>query len=290
MVGSLGAIFSTITRNDIHDIHVRQLFTGAEMAGIKIHAAIDTEISHNHIYRTVQGIWLGWMNQGARVTRNLLHDNAWQDLFVEVNHGPFMVDHNLFLSPTALNDMSEGGAYVHNLFAGNLVVHRELSRKTPYHLAHGTTVVGLRNIRGGDNKFFNNIFVDGNGLAPYDSSTRATQMAGNVFLHRASPAKAESHALTATQTDPGIELTQTGSDVCLQFTWSRAWTEQVKTRLVTTERLGKAIVADLPYVQPNQASYRIDKDFFGNPRNLEHPSPGPFEIVGDGVQTLKVWP
>ncbi len=99
IVGSLGAVFSTITGNVIHDIHVRRLFTGAEMAGIKIHAAIDTEISGNHIYHTCRGIWLDWMAQGTRVTGNLLHDNGPQeDLFVEVNHGPFLVDNNLFLS------------------------------------------------------------------------------------------------------------------------------------------------------------------------------------------------
>ena len=46
------------------------------MAGIKIHAAIDTEISRNHIYRTCRGIWLDWMAQGTRVTGNLLHDNG----------------------------------------------------------------------------------------------------------------------------------------------------------------------------------------------------------------------
>ena len=44
IVGSLGAAFSTVTGNTIHDIHVRRLFTGAEMAGIKFHAAIDTTI------------------------------------------------------------------------------------------------------------------------------------------------------------------------------------------------------------------------------------------------------
>ena len=41
IVGSLGAAFSAVTGNTIHDIHVRRLFTGAEMAGIKFHAAID---------------------------------------------------------------------------------------------------------------------------------------------------------------------------------------------------------------------------------------------------------
>src|ERR1035441_8390061 len=40
IVGSLGAAFSVVTGNTIHDIHVRRLFTGAEMAGIKFHGAI----------------------------------------------------------------------------------------------------------------------------------------------------------------------------------------------------------------------------------------------------------
>ena len=68
IVGSLGPVFSVVTGNTIHDIHVRRLFTGAEMAGIKFHAAIDTEISRNHIYRTCRGLWLDWMAQGTRVS------------------------------------------------------------------------------------------------------------------------------------------------------------------------------------------------------------------------------
>lgn len=101
---------------------MRQLFSGAEMAGIKFHAAIDTVISDNHIYRAGRGIWLDWMAQGTRVTRNLVHDIApREDLFVEVNHGPFLIDHNIFLSAISLADWSQGGAYAHNLFAGKVV-------------------------------------------------------------------------------------------------------------------------------------------------------------------------
>jgi alpha-N-arabinofuranosidase len=111
IVGSLGAAFSTVTGNTIHDIHVRRLFTGAEMAGIKFHAAIDVTIGHNHIYRTCRGLWLDWMAQGTRVSGNLFHDNASEDLFVEVDHGPFLVDNNLFLSSVSLLDVSKEGLY-----------------------------------------------------------------------------------------------------------------------------------------------------------------------------------
>ena len=53
IVGSMGAVFSTISGNVIHDINLNQLFTGAEMAAIKLHGAIDVEISGNHIYHDV---------------------------------------------------------------------------------------------------------------------------------------------------------------------------------------------------------------------------------------------
>jgi alpha-N-arabinofuranosidase len=40
------------------------------------------------------GLWLDWMAQGTRVTENLLHNNT-RDIFVEVNHGPLLIDNNL---------------------------------------------------------------------------------------------------------------------------------------------------------------------------------------------------
>jgi len=159
VVGSMGAAFSTITGNEICDIHMRRLYSGMEMGGIKIHGAIDTIISHNHIYRTWRGLWLDWMAQGARVSCNLLHDNeATQDLFVEVNHGPFLIDHNFFLSDNSLNDISHGGAYAHNLFAGRVIAWPN-TRITPYHKAHSTEIAGMDTFPGGDNRFYNNIFL-----------------------------------------------------------------------------------------------------------------------------------
>ena len=88
------------------------------MAGIKLHAAIDVLIQNNRIHNAGRGMWMDWMAQGTRITGNLLYDNSTDDLFVEVDHGPFLVDNNLFLSGLSLRDMSEGGAYVHNLMTG----------------------------------------------------------------------------------------------------------------------------------------------------------------------------
>ena len=169
IVGSLGAAFSTIHGNHIHHIHVERKFTGAEMAGIKFHGPIDTVIEGNRIHHTCLGIWLDWMTQGTRVTANLLYEND-RDVFVEVNHGPFIFDNNLLLSNDSIFNMSEGGAYVHNLIAGRIRLRAELMRSTPFHAPHSTEVSGLSWIRGGDDRYYNNLFVGGNGLRAYDET------------------------------------------------------------------------------------------------------------------------
>ncbi len=296
IVGSMGAVFSTISNNLIHDIHVRGLFAGAEMAGIKIHAPIDVLISHNHIYRAIRGIWLDWMAQGTRVTGNLLHDNAphtggWiADLFVEVNHGPFLVDNNILLSPRCLLDVSQGGAYTHNIFAGNIKRSPELKRETPYHPAHSTKVAGMKNIQGGDSRFYNNIFVGYGGLALYDNATLPMQMAGNVFLKGAKPSQHEQAPLVLPDFDPSLKLVEEKDGFYLHMTCDKASSAKQKRQLVTSELLGRAKTPDLPYLQPDGSPIRIDADFFGQKRNTADPFPGPFEHPEDGRQSLKVWP
>src|SRR5690349_2165710 len=84
-------------------------FGGAEMGGIKLHASIDVTIRDNYMHNTNIGLWLDWMAQGTRVCGNLFYDNDNTDLFVEVNHGPYLIDNNIFLSTNAIQDWSEGG-------------------------------------------------------------------------------------------------------------------------------------------------------------------------------------
>ena len=288
LVGSLGAVFCTISDNEIHDIHVRRLFTGAEMAGIKLHAAIDTVIARNHIYNTCLGIWLDWMAQGTRVTRNLLHDNPVSgDLFVEVDHGPFLVDNNVFLSGRSVLDVSQGGAYVHNLFAGRIQPHPELNRETPYHKPHSTEVAGLLNIVGGDDRFYNNIILGENGLSVYDKAARPIYAEDNVCLNGATPSALETNPATQAF-DPRIGLTQESPSWILQMTLPPEW-DTFETTPVTTKRLGTAAVSKAAYEAPDGTPIMIDTDYFGKKRDVVNPTPGPFANPGRGLVTLKVW-
>lgn len=298
VVGSLGAAFSTVTGNTIHDIHVRRLFSGAEMAGIKFHAAIDTIIQNNHIYRTCLGLWLDWMAQGTRVSRNLFHDNG-TDLFVEVNHGPFLVDNNLFLSGASLLDVSEGGAYVHNLFNGRFTSQPEPNRDTPYHPAHTTTVAGLANTKGGDNRFYNNLFIGtggssqgaprsaGHGLHVYDGREFPLQTGGNVYFNGAQPYAKELNSLVLNSADPKVRMVEDDNDVMFHIELGPEL-KKVPTSFVTTALLGKAKVSQLPYENADGSPLKIDTDFFGKRRDKKDPFPGPFENPGTGPISLRI--
>jgi alpha-N-arabinofuranosidase len=307
IVGSLGAAFSNVTGNTIHDIHVRRLFSGAEMAGIKFHAAIDTTICSNHIYRTCRGLWLDWMAQGTRVSGNLFHENASEDLFVEVDHGPFLVDNNLFLSAVSLLDMSEGGAYAHNLFTGKILSRPEPNRATPYHPPHSTAVAGLCNIQGGDDRFYNNIFVGAGaasksakaagqeqqqpaefGLWVYDARPLPLRMGGNVYFNGARAYGKEVDHTSPPEVDPKLRVAQEDGRVTLQLNLGHEL-KRSTTTLVTTALLGKAKIPGLLYENADGSPIKIDSDYFGMKRNLLKPTPGPIEGIEERKTAFKVW-
>ena len=124
IAGHLGCVFSTIEDNHIHRIAVKREFYGHEIAGIKLHAAIDVEIigtTGSMPARSASGSTGRPREPG--VARNLLYGNS-RDLFVEVSHGPYVVDHNIFASPASIELFSQGGAYVNNLICGTVGLTR----------------------------------------------------------------------------------------------------------------------------------------------------------------------
>lgn len=174
IIGRMGGVFSLIEDNHIHHINNMMELGGAEIAGIKMHAAIDVVYRRNYIHHCTMGIWCDWEAQGTRITQNLFHDNQRpafakqlkggmmsQDIFVEVGHGPTLIDNNILLSEASLRMATEGVAMVHNLICGALtcVGGGTGPRYTPYHIPHRTEVMGFMTILHGDDRFYNNIFV-----------------------------------------------------------------------------------------------------------------------------------
>ena len=174
IIGRMGGVFSVIEDNHIHHINNMMELGGAEIAGIKMHAAIDVIFRRNYIHHCTMGIWCDWEAQGTRITQNLFHDNqrpafakplkggmCSQDIFVEVGHGPTLIDNNILLSDVTLRMATQGIAMVHNLICGSLTCVGDGTgdRYTPYHIPHRTEVMGFMTILHGDDRFYNNIFV-----------------------------------------------------------------------------------------------------------------------------------
>lgn len=181
IVGRMGGVFSLIEDNHIHHINNMQQLGGAEISGIKLHAAIDVVIRRNHIHHCTMGVWCDWQAQGTRISQNLLHDNyipdgsvkaegamCCQDIFIEVSHGPTLIDNNIMLSKAGVRLATQGVALVHNLILGSftcvgggtdrIVEGRNQPRYTPYHIRHRTECAGFMVILHGDDRIYNNIF------------------------------------------------------------------------------------------------------------------------------------
>lgn len=302
IVGSLGAVFSQIYGNHIYDIWAKRIFSGAEMAGIKIHASIDMLIKNNWIHNTGRGIWIDWMAQGTRITANLMYDNTTDDLFTEVNHGPYLVDNNFFLSETSVRDWSEGGAFVHNLFAGKMSIRKVTDRFTPYQQAHSTKVAGLRNIYLGDNRFFNNIFIkdesgtesseeiwaDFYGLNGYKIAKFENISSGNLYFNGASPRDGEADYLEFKETKPLLEIEEEAGEAFLIMEFKNSFSEAT-SKIIQTADLGTTIVSEAIFERPDASPYILNIDYLGTLRNDQNPMPGPFEKIEAGKVKYKVW-
>ena len=329
VVGHLGCVFSTIEDNHIFRIALKREFYGHEIAGIKLHGAIDVVIAHNRIHDCSLGTWLDWQTQGTRIARNLFYRNN-RDLFVEVSHGPYLVEHNIFASPVALESFSQGGAYVHNLIGGTLRLEPVMDRATPYHRPHSTQVAGYAVIYGGDDRYVGNIFLGGDpaaaygpgahirtpahhGTAAYDGSPTsladylariAAEPRGDLqrFLGVKQPAYLRDNAYApgahAFADEDSPHPLGAGTSFTVVEEGDEVYLETRLPQEFAAARLGVVTGADLPRVRFVDADFeerdgtpaRIDIDLRGVRKSPEHSYPvGPIADLAPGESRLRVW-
>lgn len=322
IIGRMGGVFSIIEDNHIHHINNMMELGGAEVAGIKMHAAIDVVIRRNHIHNCTMGIWCDWEAQGTRITGNLLHDNQrpeyakqlkgammCQDLFVEVSHGPTLIDNNILLSDVSLRFATQGIAMVHNLVCGAFTCVGKGTdwRYTPYHFPHRTEVMGFMTILHGDNRFYNNIFVQrwpdgdfeimhdyddgvdlenrktgtfvfdeypsyGEWIAQFDFSKPADLIKLEPVHFSHLPVWAEGNVFLygAKPSRHDAGGTVKDNNVCLKLD-----TESVSCRLIDSDVLGRAFEPDQRFEEPDGSAIVFDTDFNGAKR-CGKIIPGPF--------------
>lgn len=314
IVGHLGCVFSEVHHNHIYNIALKREFYGHEIAGIKFHAAIDTQIHHNRIHDCTLGIWCDWQTQGTRISKNVLYNNT-RDLFVEVSHGPYLVDNNILGSGYSLDNMSQGGAYINNLFCGEINHHKVLNRSTQYHLPHSTEVKGFSLIYGGDNRFFNNIFIGGEGFtagtAHYNGYTTSLEeyiasvnagngdlmqflpveqpvyINSNAYFNGAEAFEKENDKLIEQSFDPNPQIIEDGDEVYLSCELPESF-EGIQGRIHSTDTLTRVRIADAEYENPDGSNVILDTDLLDAQRTDRSPL-GPIAKLKKGKNNIRIW-
>lgn len=319
IVGHLGCIFSKIQHNHIYNIGVKHEFWGHEMAGIKFHGAIDTLITENNIHHCTLGTWLDWQAQGMRITRNIYHSNN-RDFMLEVSHGPTLIDHNLFMSHYSFDNWSQGSAIVHNLFCGKIRNRQILERTTPYHFPHTTEVAGYCEIYGGDDRYYNNLFIgkwadggadleqftkncdrftspeeymrrteefyarDGH-LGHHDAIPQPVWIKDNAYSGYASPSKHEKNAFVAEGVS--AEVVEDNGKYILNIDLPGE-IAKVECEPVSTKRLGETRITAMAFEASDGSDFDFSFDLIGEKYDKITP-PGPLAAVKTGKQNVCVW-
>lgn len=290
--GSMGGAFSLIENNEISYIWVRRQFSGMEQGGIKLLGGVDSVIRNNLVHNTRHGIWLDWMGQGSEVSGNVCFAND-SDLYLEVNHGPVLVANNIFLSPIAHKSISRGTAYAHNLFAGRFFV-TDTARKTPYLKPHSTSVAGYHANAPGDDHFYNNLYFVNSPVIKtfyvfreYIDPELPVTMRDNLYMG-VLPHPDDVSPMVQTKEVPILKPVQKADGIYIEWASRAEWTNTTR-QVVTSDLLGRAGVSGARYEQPDGSPIRVNRDYFGHPRNEKNPLPGPFELP-PGKVLLKIWP
>lgn len=313
IVGNLGGIFSKIHDNEIYNIAIKHEFFGAEIAGIKLHSPIDVEICRNTIRNCTLGTWLDWQLQGARISSNLYHDND-RDMFLEVSHGPYTVDNNIFASDYGFDNVSQGGAFINNLFAGAFRREAVLDRATPYHFRHSTEIAGYAFVYSGDDRFFNNLFIGGReiwprngffGLADYNRHISSFEeyaklmmsdrrdhskyrdigqpvyINHNVYLSGAEAYAKEEDNLILKDGSFKVERRQDGTTVlCLELPQHLPQVPVISSKELESPRISEA-----PFEDAEGNAILFDRDYLGTIRGKECKA-GPLECLRKGYNEI----
>lgn len=315
VVGHLGSAFSKIYNNHIYNIGNKREFFGYEIAGIKLHAAIDTQVYNNYVHNCSLGMWFDWQTQGTRISKNIFNDNT-RDLFVEVSSGPYIVDNNILTADYALDNHAQGGAYVNNIINGEIVHRLMLDRATPYHVPHSTLIAGFAPVYGGDDRFYNNIFIGQEGIPNvgteiyngYNTSLSEFKEAvakeegdhesfhkikqpvyieDNAYFNKANQFNREDRNFIDESVNPNLSIVEEGNDVYLNISVPESFIE-FKGKVYDTEILPKVRIVDADFEDENGNSLTLNTDLNDDLRENESMI-GPLQTLTTGNNKVKIW-
>ncbi len=289
IAGQKGATRSLISGNLIEETNYRREFGGWETAAIKFHNSVDTVISGNlirgvyHEKEGAFGIWMDFGNQGTRITRNIIYKTEAATVFLEMDHGPTLVDNNVLIGQPVRSN-SEGTVFAHNLFVDCTYDYTpDTGRRSEYYTPHTTKIVGRKTGTAQDDKWYNNIFVR-QGLDRVKSASGYSSDY-NVFLEGAQKSTfGDEHSLLAPDVT-GFSIKDSSRGATITFSLGDAALQ------VRGPQVNAALVGVLPTVgQTIEDQYGrplgVDSDING--KEYTRPMSGPLADLKNGLNTI-VW-
>lgn len=316
VVGHLGCIGSEIYGNEIYNIGMKYEYFGWEIGGVKLHAALDVKLHNNYIHNCLLGTWLDWQAQGVRVSSNIYDKNV-RDLMIEVSHGPYVVDNNIFTSELSFENASQGGAFVNNLVCGFISHYTVPDRSTPYHYPHSTDPLATAPIYGGDDRLALNVFLSGKlsdheyGTGFYEGYTASMEqyisdvhalgygdlelyqqvkqpvyLRDNLYCNEATSTSLEPTAVHQ-KDNLAVNVSDDIEEVYLEIDWSEEAASITAKRVCSCE-LGETRISGARFENPDGSAFVIDTDLCGNVRN-EITHAGPIEGLKAGKNKVLIW-
>jgi alpha-L-arabinofuranosidase len=328
LIGKFGATRSTITGNLIEEINYLREFGGWETAGIKFHHTSDVTISNN-VIRAVRnlfscagfGIWIDYVNQGTRISQNIIYDIDNYCIHLEMNHGPMLIDNNVIIGktfsfnanggelaqhPGGVNTSTDGVVYAHNLFVDANQAYTEFTtRSSDYFKPHTTISNGKKDGTHREDKWLNNIFIR-RGLdntpflryvtvpgAQWDLKIKTEEFIGapgmvsdfNLFLEGA---KGFSFGDTKSVVDPfktGFKLENRPTGVTIQFSMDKSFS-QVKSPVVDKTSVGVFTTTGQTIEDKKGNAITVNTDING--KSFKKPVVGPVSTLNEGMNSI-VW-
>jgi alpha-N-arabinofuranosidase len=280
IAGQKGATRCLIAANLIEDTNYRKEFGGWETAAIKFHESVDTVICGNLIRRVSYqnygafGIWMDWANQGTRITGNVIYDTQAANIFLEMDHGPILVDNNVLVGQ-GVRSNSEGCVFAHNLFVDcKFEMVSDTERSSQYYQPHTRKEVARKHGVPADDKWFNNVFVR-RGL---EGVKKATGYASdyNVFLEGAKKSSFGDEHSTVVSTEVKFCREESPLDVSFSLQVTPALF-RLRAPWVDEKLVGVLPTVGQTIEDASGRKIRVDTDLLGHKRAA--PVPGPLADV-----------
>jgi len=190
-----------------------------------------------------------------------------------------------------------------------------LDRSTPYHLPHSTEMMGCSLVFSGDDRYYNNIFLNTQeapnrkfrvGLSMFDGAPDSLQeyidtvwarfgksdateflqvkqplyTAHNYYGDGVPPYERDRTSVKTDAPSRARIVTEENGDVYLEMTLDGAF-DSLTAERVDTARLDMTRISEALYENPDGSPITVDTDLFGHPRGV-NPTPGPIENIGAG--------